>query len=717
MWGGRGTDVANLPEKMVLGREKLARRALSPEGLVVLAGVLSLLALWPLRGLLSALPGLLYAATLVLFLTPGSLVSRWFLGERFPGVAALPVAFVFSTSLFGMLGVPILITHQSLDLYLLISGAVVAVFLIVAAVVALIRGRPAGGTSVTGERAHRLLWLPFLASGAVLAYASRMRVPHPYNDLWVYLAYVREFLNTETLARFEPYFGNETGASRVRINGWLLEQAAFSRASGIDPVDLVLRYLNPTVVVLAVLAAYALMRLLLKNEAAALVAATVYALFFLLYLGPNIFTFGGEFITRAVEDKFAARFLFLPVSLCLAAAFLEGRRLRYLLFFGFVCWSVVAVHPVGLPMIGLSVTGFGLVHLAVNWRDAAVWRTVIALGAALVSILALPLLFVVTTGEPLSTVLKGADINAHDPEVLANAVFVRPGWRRILVLGGGYYIMHPALLLNPVIALAYLVGLPFLFSRVKKSLAARLLLGVLLLVTVVCFFPPLTTFVGDSVVLPGQIWRLAWPIPLAALLTVGWMAWEGTLYAGKVLAKRGWRPNLAPFLPLALVCALTVAVAPAAGLAMGRVLDSRSVPQAVTHPLDPAFRWMGANIKEPAVVLAPDMENTIIPVYSAQANVASLRGNLILRILPALEERVPGEIERPSGAIDVNRFFSGPSIPEATDIIRRYEADYLLVHANTPLDRQLLTLPGFTRLGVPGERYGLYKVDRRELPR
>ena len=704
----------------MLGKAKLAQRVAqrtrSPEALVVLVGVVSLLALWPLRDLLSALPGLLYAATLVLFLTPGFLITHWFLAERFPGVVALPVAFVFSAGLFGMLGIPFLVTHRSLDLYLLISGTVMATSLLAAAIVALTRGQPAGGAPGMEERAHRLLWLPFLASGAVLAYASRMRVPHPYNDLWVYLAYVREFLNTESLARFEPYFGNETGASRVRINGWLLEQAAFSRASGIDPVDLVLRYLNPTVVVFALLSAYALMRLLLKNEAAALLAGTVYALFFLLYLGPNIFTFGGEFITRAVEDKFAARFLFLPVSLCLAAAFLEGRRLRYLLFFGFVCWSVVAVHPVGLPMIGLSVTGFGLVHLAVNWRDPAVWRTVVALGAALLSVLALPLLFVVTTGEPLSTVLKGADINAHDPEVLANAVFVRPGWRRILVLGGGYYIMHPALLLNPVVALAYLAGMPFLFLRVRSSLAARLLLGVLLLVTVVCFFPPLTTFVGDNVVLPGQIWRLAWPIPLAAVLTVGWMAWEGTLYVGKLLVKRGVRPGLAPFLPLALVCALAVAVAPVAGIAMNKVLATRSVPQAVTYPLDPAFRWMRDNIKEPTVVLAPDLENTIIPAYSAEANVASLRGNLILDILPALEERVPGEIERPSGAVDVNRFFSGPSIPEAANILRRYEADYLLVHANTPIDEQLLAIPGFTRLDVPGERYGLYRVDRRELP-
>ncbi len=701
----------------MLGKARFAQRARSTEALVVLVGGLALLALWPLRGGLSALPGALYAATLMLYLTPGLLLTRWFLRGHFPGVAALPVAFVLSAGIFGMLGVPVLVSHRDLNLYLTISGGVVAAFLLAAVAVALLRGpSPVEESPAAEERAHRWLWLPFLGSAAALGYASRMRVPHSYNDMWVYLAYVREFLNTETLARFEPYFGNETGASRVRINGWLLEQAALSRVSGLDPVDLVLRYLNPTVVVLSLLAAYALMRLLLKNRAAALVAGTVYALFFLLYLGPTIFVFGGEFITRAAEDKFAARFLFLPVCLCLAAAFLESRKLRYLIFFGFVCWSVVAVHPVGLAIIGLSVTGFGLAHLAVNRRDPGVWRTVVALGVALLSVLLLPVLFILTTGDSLSALLKGADINAHDPEVLANAVFARPGWKRILVIGGGYYIMHPSLLLNPVISLAYLIGLPFLFWRITTSLAAQLLLGVLLIVTVVCFFPPLTTFIGDHVVLPGQIWRLAWPIPLAALLTVGWMAWEGALFAGEAIRERGLRPNLAPFLPLVVVCALAVAVVPPALSGMKKVRDTGGAALTNPFPRDPAFYWLRENIEEPAVVFAPDLENTVIPAYSAQAEVASLRGNLILNMLPALQARVPGEIGLPEGALDVNRFFSGPSLPEAMEILRDYEADYLMLHANTPLDEQLPEVPGFTSIDIPGERYSIYKVDRTELP-
>ena len=76
---------------------------------------------------------------------------------------------------------------------------------------------------------------------------------------------------------------------------------------------------------------------ILKSASGALLAGCLYALFFLINLRPSIYEFGGEFISRIGEDKFTARFVFLPVALCLAFAFLEGRRPRYLAAFTFVC--------------------------------------------------------------------------------------------------------------------------------------------------------------------------------------------------------------------------------------------------------------------------------------------------------------------------------------------------------------------------------------------
>jgi len=81
---------------------------------------------------------------------------------------------------------------------------------------------------------------------------------------------VREYRSGGRLAFEEPFFGGEVGVSRARINGWLLEQAAASRVSGVDPVDLGFSYLNPTLVVVSLLAFYALARVLFESERVAL---------------------------------------------------------------------------------------------------------------------------------------------------------------------------------------------------------------------------------------------------------------------------------------------------------------------------------------------------------------------------------------------------------------------------------------------------------------
>jgi uncharacterized protein DUF6077/uncharacterized protein DUF6541 len=695
---------------------KAGRQMRQLDGAVALLGGVALILVGPARGALDGYPLALFGSALYLFMVPGALICHWLMGERICGAALVPFSFVISSGLFGLLGVPLLMLHLGLDAYMWVFGVVLTVFL-VAAMVRAARGRPParGDDEASSGTSSRLLWIPFLLSSGALAFVTGAKVPHPYNDIWVYLAYVREFLSTEKLALYEPYFGNETGLSRAQINGWLLEQAALSRISGIDPVELVLRYLAPTLVVVALLAFYALARALFKSEAAALIAGCLYALFLLIHLSPALSSFGGEFIGRIAEDKFVARFLFLPVSLWLAVAFMESGRRRYLAAFAFACWSVVVVHPAGLAIIGLSVAGFCLVHVIVNRREA--WAKVASLGGALLSVVLIPALYVLATGNSLTAFLKSADINSHDPEVLSNMAFVRPEWEHILPIGGGFYIMHPSLVLNPVILIAFLLGLPFLLWRVRRSLAAQLLLGVLLLTTVVCYVPPIATFVGDRIVLPGQLWRLAWPIPLAALLTLGWMAWEVTrrveaYLSGLDIARRGAR-----FLPLVLVGALMVAATPptVAGAESVYRTDEEAA-QVKRDCFDPIYYWMRDHVMEPSVVLAPDLENTCIPAYSASADVVSLRGGLILDVLPELERRVDGEVSVPRGALDVQTFFSRPTSEEVIPVLRRHDVDYVMVPKGKPrLSELLVRLPGVVATFSPKQGYHLYVVDHRRL--
>lgn len=681
---------------------------------VVLLSLGALAVVGLLRGTLGAFPILLSLSALVLFMAPGLLVANWSLRESFPGVALVPVAFAISTSIFALLGVPMLFWGRSLAEYLWVSGAVLAVFLIAAALNAL-RHPEEVAEEMSERRRPSRLWAPFLILASSLSLVSATRIPYPYEDLWVYLAYVREFMGSDRLATHEPYFGHATGMSRVKINGWLLEQAALSRVSGVDPIELVLRHMTPVLVVVALLAFYALALSLFRSERAALLSGCLYAVFFLVHLDHSLLTFGGEFVARVAEDKFAARFIFLPVALSLAVAFVRSRRWSSLLAFALLSWGVVAVHPVGLAIIGLSMAGFALLYLAVNWREAEAWVKVLGLGAAGGSLLA-PVLYLLATGNSLVAVLKSADINAGDPDVLANMVFVRPERQRIFPLGEDLYMMHPALVLHPEILLAYLLGVPFLIWKLKRDVAAQLLLGALYLVTVVTYVPQVATFMGDHVVVPGQLWRLAWPIPLVAFLTFGWMAWELAQRLEPVLGNLRVPRSVASAVPLAMVVSL-IAVAMPSSLAGARdVYRSGGIAQSAEYPFDPVFRWIQRNITTPSVVLAPDAANTVIPAYSAQANVVSLRGRLVLEVLPALERRAPGKIEVPQGALDVRTFFASPAwSEEKIGILRRYGVDYVMLQRSSPLNNRLRATSGFSVLDVPGEVYSMYAVNIRKL--
>ena len=156
------------------------------------------------------------------------------------------------------------------------------------------------------------MWGPFAGLVAAMAYIARTTAPSVFGDIWIYLSWVREYLGGDRLASVEPFFGGDVGLSRAKINGWLLEQAAVSRVSGVDPIDLVFSYLNPALVVAAFLVFFALARILFRSERAALFSGCLYALFFLVHLSQSRIAWGGEFVQRLPEDKLVAKFLFFP---------------------------------------------------------------------------------------------------------------------------------------------------------------------------------------------------------------------------------------------------------------------------------------------------------------------------------------------------------------------------------------------------------------------
>ena len=682
----------------------------------VLAVVAAFTVIGPLRGPFASVPGVMLLATLVLFSTPGVVIVRWFFREYFSGAALAPAAFVTSVGLFALLAVPMLILQVTLAAYLWACGITVAVCWLAAVVSTFRSERAAGGVELSDRGG--LLWVPFAALVAALAYIARITAPSYYGDVWIYLSWVREYLGGDRLASVEPFFGGDVGLSRARMNGWLLEQTAVARVSGVDPVDLAFSYLNPALVVVAFLVFYALARILFESEGAALLSGSLYSLFFMVHLSQSRISWGGEFVQRLPEDKLVAKFLFLPLALACAFAFLEGGAKRYFVGFAFLCCAVMAVHPIGLAIIGISMAGFALIHLAAGPRSRAAWARISAMGLAGVAIVAVPAVLVsVFTDEPLSNALADSDINSGDPDVLRNMIFVSPERNRIFEFADGSYMMHPSLLLDPMIATAFLIGLPFLLWRVKRSLAARLLFGVMYVTTVVVYVPPITTFLGDNVVLPGQIWRLAWPIQLAAVLTLGWLVWAAIGYVTAWLQGLGPACLLAGALPALLVVVLTATAVPQARQGMESIQAHREASRSSGfYPSDPIFPWFRDEMCSPVVVLAPDIQSARIPAYSSEVNVVSRRGGLVLRVLPELEKRAPGQIEVPQGSLDVRDFFSGTTLQEGVEILRRNNVDYVMVANDSQVTGALDRLSGFTLVETPSERYDLYAVDLQNLP-
>lgn len=167
-----------------------------------------------------------------------------------------------------------------------------------------------------------------------------------------------------------------------------------------------------------------------------------------------------------------------------------------------------------------------------------------------------------------------------------------------------------------------------------------------------------------------------------------------------------------------LVIVLTVAAVPRVTAGIDLVQRHKEAARAQGfYPADPIYPWFRDEISSPVVVLAKDVPSASIPAYSSETNVVSRRGSLVLHVLPQLEKRLPGHIEAPQGALDIQEFFNGADLQRRVEILRRHQVDYVMVGASSQLNGTLDELPGFDSLKEPSKRYNLYAVHLRTIDR
>jgi hypothetical protein len=97
-------------------------RLRTPEAYAVLLSVGALIVISPLRYAFSEISLIPFFATLSLFVVLGVLISHYLLNEYASGPTIVPVSFAISASIFGLLGIPVLILHRSVELYLCKRG-------------------------------------------------------------------------------------------------------------------------------------------------------------------------------------------------------------------------------------------------------------------------------------------------------------------------------------------------------------------------------------------------------------------------------------------------------------------------------------------------------------------------------------------------------------------------------------------------------------------
>ena len=76
---------------------------------------------------------------------------------------------------------------------------------------------------------------------------------------------------------------------------------------------------------------------------------------------------------------------------------------------------------------------------------------------------------------------------------------------------------------------------------------------------------------------------------------------------------------------------------------------------------------------------------------------------------------MPWRIKVPRRTLDVRKFYRDSTPEEKAEILRRYEVDYVVLRADSPLGEYLDGRPGFILVETPGEWYRLYAVDLQRL--
>jgi hypothetical protein len=443
-------------------------------------------------------------------------------------------------------------------------------------------------------------------------------------------------------------------------------------------------YLPPLFVALSMLAHFALFEEVLGRTSAALAALMLHVVYCLSTVSrPDLP--GYILWERIAEDKIVAAFVLLPVALTFTLRHLRGDRRAWRLLLPSVL-SLAITHLVVAVLYVLLVGTLLLLRLPAIFRDRRDLRPALALlGIALLALVPALVQRVATPGGDLKI---SFDVAATMPRY-----FTLWRSRHVLLLGGSWFVVSPAFILQPLM-LAALAATLLLVRRVKTDLSAQYLVAGMLLVACL-YFPPAALVLG-RLMTPWQLWLITWLAPVSCSIVYA-VAGLGN-HPGDARWLAGWTAACVVLAAIALVVALR---GRPDGILTSRFSLTSSEP---AESFRAAEAFLETGVPRGSIVLANPQLSKLLPAYVGGLRVVWSPIVELASLIP-IDAQSLSELDARRAALELA--FSERGKP--CEALRRYAADYVVAAAGEQprFDRS----PRTFRLVFSNPDFYVYRVD------
>jgi tetratricopeptide (TPR) repeat protein len=643
--------------------------------------------------LVISLPPLATAGAVAMFLLPGALLSI-LLPRSGELLERLAHAFAISAAILGIPALIVSVLHLSIKDYVFLYAGITGILIPLTFLrLWFVKQRDAVASESPGT-ANPWLTL-FMLAGLVAVCAINFHAPLNGDDLLA-IGFIKVDLMSERLHLCEPFHGANIPANARMVWGSGLIIADFiAYTSGVDPA-VMFAYFRLLLLPLSIGAFYGLARELFGRRDQAAFTTAFWLIYHLTILDGRLS--GYELIVRTGQDKFIARFILLPIALQLLISFFRCHRRQDLRRGIIVILGMSPMHPIGPVLLGLCLAGFGLIHLFYERN----FQTFFALSLIALVLLLTVVISILLAQDMADERISRDLVDPNDPGLYVRLAMVFDA-HRLWPLDNGQYVLHPFLVLRWEILLAYL-GLPLLIRLWPRSLTARLLSGIMLVLPFFLYVPPIAVLVGRQTT-PWLFYRLVWPLYLSCPLIVSWGAWA-------VVHKLS-RNRLTQIGPLIALFAITAIVAP--NIRQGLIYLSQIKVDLKLYKyhlgceqVRPLLTQLNASLQEDSVVLTHSYLQLCVPLSSPRSKVIEYRRTFTVNRFPP--ER---EAEAWQRIQDVNVFNTAQVVDrEFLAILDRWNVRFILIRTDSPLESQLSHLSSLFGQVAQSDLHAVYKVNQ-----